>query len=274
MNPWIVSLTKRVLPQRLVYQIQQWRLKRHVSHFVPHTVRHQFGAHALWVRLTDSLAAGWYDRDCDEPLEIQFLKQGRLKPGALVFDLGAHQGVVAMLLALETLPGGRVVAVEGTRHNAEVAEQNLVLNKIANVVVLHAVVSDCDGQWVAFSNTLNGSIDASGSGESVVSVTVDSLAQTHGNPDVVFLDIEGFECQALAGARAVLESGADFFVEVHAGCGLEPHGSKEQLLDYFPSTSHDRFIAAGEGASFRPWSDAEPLPDSKFFLIAQSKRRL
>ncbi len=266
-NP-ITQAFKQLLPASWVHRIKQARLRRVISSFQARTVTHQYGGHTLSVRITDPIAAGWYDRDYADLPEVAFLKMSRLKPGAVVFDLGAHQGVVAMMLALAAAPGGKVVAVEGTQHNAEMARQNLALNHIENVRVIHAIVADASGRKVSFSSTLNGSVGAGG--EPVTSVCIDDLASEYGTPDLVFIDIEGFECQALQGAHTVLSQGADFCIEVHEGCGLELHGSKEMLASFFPPETHRCFVSYPEGASFKPWAQGEPLPNQRFFLIARS----
>jgi FkbM family methyltransferase len=266
------SIFKAILPSKLVHQIKQRRLKSAIAAFAPKTVKHQYGPHPLSVRITDPIAAAWYDQDWAELPEIAFLKNTRLKPGASIFDLGAHQGIVAMMLAREVAPGGKVVAVEGTLHNAEQARQNLALNSISNITLLHAIVGDVAGKEVVFSNTLNGAVSSNGVGETVKTVTIDSLAKEHGIPDIVFLDIEGFEGHALAGASHVLSSGADFCIEVHENCGLQDHGTKEQIMAFFPPETHQCFISFPESSPFRPWSAGPPLPNARFWLIAQSKR--
>jgi FkbM family methyltransferase len=263
------SFIKRHLPDKWVHHVKQTRLRQTINSFTPRTVSHRYGAHPLSVRITDPMAAAWYDGDWPELTEITFLKQHRLKPGATVFDLGAHQGIVAMMLALESGPGGKIVAVEGTQHNAEQARQNLALNSISNVTLLHAIVGDVAGKEVVFSNTLNGAVSANGVGETVKTVTIDSLAKEHGIPDIVFLDIEGFESHALAGASQVLSAGADFCIEVHENCGLQDHGTKEQIMAFFPPATHQCYVSFPEGETFSPWSHGTPLPTARFWLIAQ-----
>jgi FkbM family methyltransferase len=263
-------IAKAIFPGWLIHRIKQRRLRGLLANFQPQTVHHQYGPHPLFVRITDSLAAGWYDQDCVEPPEMAFLKHTRLKPGARVFDIGAHQGVVAMMLAREVMPGGRVIAVEGTRHNAELAKQNLTLNAIENVTVVHAIVGDVEGNDAIFSNTLNGSVSASRIGEVVKTVSIDSLAEQHGIPDIVFLDIEGFEAHALAGAARILVAGADFCIEVHEACGLQHHATKERVMSFFPPATHHCFISFPEGSPFHPWSPGTTLPTGRFWLIARS----
>ena len=76
---------------------------------------HNYGAGTLKVLLVDPLSEGWYDVDWAELPEIAALRNSLLRPGARVFDLGAHQGVVAMMLAREVGERGLIVAVEATR---------------------------------------------------------------------------------------------------------------------------------------------------------------
>ena len=90
--------------------------------FKPTIVQHEYGGIGLRVRIADKISARWYDRDFDELPEITFLKQKRLKQGALVFDLGAHHGVIAMLLARIVGDTGRVIAIEAGEHNFNVAK--------------------------------------------------------------------------------------------------------------------------------------------------------
>jgi FkbM family methyltransferase len=245
-----------------------------VSTFPARVVEHTYGGGKLRVYLADPLAQGWYDSDWPELPEVVALRRTRLRPGARVFDVGAHQGVVALMLAREVAPTGRVVAVEPNPHNAAVAVKNRELNGMSQVEVVEAAVSDRAGTTV-FNAGLNGQLD-DGRGTAgrltVEAVTIDGLADRFGVPDAVFLDVEGAECLALAGARRVLASGADFFVEVHVGCGLERlGGSVEQLRSYFPA---GRFTLLGRreaDSEFRPLAEDETLTRDRFFLLALGK---
>lgn len=253
----------------MVHSIQQWLLSRSVAEFRSHIVQHRYGIHKLSVCIGDNLAQGWYDHDWEQLEEITLLKQWSLKPGALVFDLGAHQGVVAILLAVECNPGGRVVAVEGSPHNVLMARKNADLNHVESIQILHAVVGEEHGGEKCFSSTLNGHVRNDGVGERVPQVSIDGLAAQYGKPDVVFIDVEGYECQALAGARTVLKQGADFFVEVHVGAGLEENGSLEKLLGFFPKREYELYIAEEEKHPFLRWNQDAVLPDKRFFLVAR-----
>lgn len=266
------ALARRILPAALVRRIRAWRLRRLIGRHKPKTVDHCYGGHELRIRLADPLATGWYDHDWPVLAEVRFLRGSRLRPGARVFDLGAHQGVVALMLAREVTPGGLVVAVEASPHNAAAARENARLNAADNLIVRCAAVSDRAGM-LRFNEGLNGQVDdgTGGWGGVVVpAVTIDQLSAEYGPPAILFIDVEGFECHALRGAAETLaRHRPDCFVEVHVGVGLEKFGSVSELLGYFPSDSYSLFRLDIDGDLPSPTTPEElraiPRP---FYLLA------
>jgi FkbM family methyltransferase len=268
------NVARQILPSKVWTFLRTLRLRLHVERFRRRVVEHDYGGHRLSVLVADGLAQAWYDRDWKELPEVALLRTSRLKPGALVFDLGAHQGVVALILSREVAPNGKVVAVEANPHNREVAEQNRALNGAENLTTVHAAVSDKAG-FLDFNLGLNGQVDE-GDGEwgvqRVSAVTVDSLAKEHGRPDVLFIDVEGFECRVLEGASDALAGRPDCFIEVHSGHGLERFGgSVAALLGRFREAGYELF-AHTEG--MREPGRLGPLdapPEGRFFLTALAR---
>lgn len=262
------------LPRPAAGKLRGWWVRRLVARFPPRVVEHTFGVAPLKVHLTDPLAESWYDHDWAELPEIAALRGKRLRPGARVFDLGAHQGVVAMMLGREVGSTGHVLAVEANAHNAAVAVRNCELNNMAQVEVLACAVSNRSGRAI-FNEGLDGQLDdGSGSGGrvSVDASTLDDLAGRFGLPGFVMIDVEGAECMVLEGGSRVLASGADFAVEVHVGCGLERlGGSVERLFSYFP-VSRFALLGRSEGDDhFAPVTKDDPIARSRFFVLALSK---
>ena len=78
--------------------------------------------------------------------------------------------------------------------------RNIELNQLTNIISLQAAIGNKVGT-LEFSSGLNGSaavVSKYGMTQVVPMMTVDSLVEKFGKPDVVFLDIEGFEGLALA----------------------------------------------------------------------------
>jgi FkbM family methyltransferase len=218
------------------------------------------------VRIADKISARWYDRDFEELPEITFLKQKKLKRGALVFDLGAHHGVIALLLARIVGDTGRVIAIEAGQRNFDVANENKNLNAAQNLSIIHAAVAEKHEVMMSFAGGLNGSISAFG--ESVRSKSIDGLASEYGKPDVIMLDIEGYESRALDGAKETLNSDSDWYVEVHSGCGLESFGgSSADIVQVFRDHGYKLYCQTDEAYrdQFCPMTT---LPKGRFFMVA------
>ena len=229
-------------------------------------------------------AKTWYGHDTSGqphpyPPEIELLQtKGSLRSGSRVFDLGAHQSVIALFLAQIAGPSGHVVAVEASPHNVQAGEKNRDLNGMHNLEILNAAVTDRSGE-VSFVALDNGHIAAPGESSGPVirvrSTTIDDLAHQWGSPDVLFLDIEGFELHALRGARAVLATRPDIFIEVHTGCGLEAAGgSPSRLLKHLPEHRFDLYFnvpGKPDEEAFRPLRRGR-LPEERFYLVAIGKR--
>jgi FkbM family methyltransferase len=170
---------------------------------------------------------------------------------------------------------GQVVALEANPHNAEIGERNRALNDIAQLKVLHGAAAKDPGT-IDFGKGLNGAV-AGGERDwglqRVRAYSVDELAREFGRPDVLFIDVEGFECEVLKGARETLRERPDVFIEVHSGCGLERFGgSREEILNTFPADHYMLFYADAGSAGFIPVKDANTLPEKRFFLVALKRK--
>jgi FkbM family methyltransferase len=271
----VKDLVRPFVPRFIWERLRQARIRRHVRLFEPFVVEHKYGDVRLKVRIADGLSNGWYNHDWERLPEIDLLSRGKLKPGARVFDCGAHQAVVALMIRQKILPGGAIVAIEGMAHNCLAAQENIRLNNAeTEVSVLHAVVSDAPGR-MRFVDGLNGQVAHDGIGVWVDAMTIDQLSDQFGAPDVLFIDIEGYEWQALSGARRTLQSNPDCYVEVHVGCGFEQAGkSVTHVLQFFPPDRYHRWVWAADGgrpALFDPESD---ILKSRFCLVAISRQGL
>lgn len=270
---WLRRAASALLPGAVAEPLRRLLRRLAVARFRAYDARHVYGGQAFVVHIADPLARGWYDHDWDLGGEIALLqRRGRLRPGARVFDVGAHQGVVALMLAGIVGPAGQVVAVEAVAHNARIATRNAAANGFAQLTVAHAAIGDADGSlW--FEDRWNGSVSRqAGIGVRVEAVTIDTLTARHGAPDVLFIDVEGFELHALRGAAQTLTAHQpDLFVEAHVGAGLERFGSVADLMALIPS-GYERFVAPGEAGDFVALESGRALMADRFRLVAFAPR--
>jgi FkbM family methyltransferase len=267
------GVVRSMLPELVYRPIRSRRVARIVETYETKVVRHRYGRRQYSIVLADPLAEGWYDHDWDELVELALLARHRLRTGATVFDLGAHQAVVALMIADYVGSSGRVVAVEAEPHNVKIGQRNIELNCASNVELVHAAAARAPGR-VSFSPGLNGRVGSKQRSGTVRvrAVSVDELSAEVGVPDVLFVDVEGHELEVLRGASESLREKPDLFIEVHQGVGLEDAGgTAEEVIQVVREAGYeDLLVSAAEGEPFLPWGRGSPIPPGRFFLMAQA----
>jgi FkbM family methyltransferase len=266
----IQTYAKRYLPQPVVDILRVMKYRLDIATFPRHVVSHRYGRYRLDMNIHDRVADEWYDKDWDLPPEIEFLAQVPIPRHGRVFDLGAHQCLIAMLLGREIVPEGSVVAVEASRHNAEIARSNLELNGVDNIDVVHGLVASKVGKARAdttFNSRARGAHDAIAS-DIVDALSIDDLSLLKGWPDLVYMDIEGFEIEALKGASRTLARWCHWFIELHGDETLARYGARNaDIFNFFNFQDFARYLCLPSEKKFRPVTERESLPGERCFLI-------
>ncbi|MFZ4715113.1 MAG: FkbM family methyltransferase [Bacteriovoracaceae bacterium] len=270
------EIVKKVIPSpvwnycRLIYH------RRERQNFKPYTIKKNYCGFQLLTHISDGLAQGWYGADWKPLPELEFLKNYTLKQNAVVFDIGAHQGIVAQVMGKMVGSEGKIIAVEANKHNVQAFQKNINLNSLEHVKIVHAAIAAQNG-FIEFSEALNGKVD-DGSGEwgqvKTKATTIDTLIKDYALPDLIFIDVEGFEGEALIGAQENFSKIKSWFIEVHADYQLQSFGgSVEKILNYFPTEKYDLFVANDNHRDFIPFNHSltEEIIKKRFFLIALRK---
>jgi FkbM family methyltransferase len=135
-----------------------------------------------------------------------------VKPGTVVYDLGANYGMHTLLLGKLVGPAGRVYAFEPNPKIRAALEEHISLNHLAGVeAVPHAVcdrvgTADFDDAGSATGHLVSGTNRASATTYQVTTTTLDQfvLKDNHAPPDFIKIDIEGAESAALRGGRETI----------------------------------------------------------------------
>ncbi|WP_328702987.1 FkbM family methyltransferase [Arenibaculum pallidiluteum] len=199
-------------------------------------------------------------RDWSEP-ELRELHRF-VRPGDVFVDVGANIGLYSLKAARLAGPTGRVVAVEPGRTAADLLEENLALNRHANVAAHVAVVrkalSDRSGEATlhhiaagndpqAFSLLTDGSAPGA---ERVETTTLDALAAQLGLPrvDCVKIDVEGAEPLVIDGGREVLTRWRPTIIfEVNSAIALRQAGTADGAWTRLAALGY-RFSRLTDGA--------------------------
>ncbi len=253
---------------------RRWRTARNKSRqarFAKRQTTVRYGEYELRLELVDEKGARWYGFDRDVDPEIALLRERRLGPGARVFDLGAHQGVVALVLAKIVGQTGQVVAVEANRFDYEASTSNRALNNCPQLVLRHAAIADAAGTLeFSVSGRVSSSQDVLASVR-VEAITIDQLAAEHGLPDVLFIDVDGSEGAALRGAREVLRHRPDCYLEIHPPYLKELGEDAQSVLTVLRENGYRLLASQVMKTSqrvFVPWEEATIDMADFFHVVA------
>jgi FkbM family methyltransferase len=172
-----------------------------------------------------------------------------VSPSSLVLDIGANIGAHTLYLAQIVGPGGRVIAFEPTDFAYRKLCRNLELNSAlaSRVTACHCFLTRNDASQVPsaiysswplahgtdlhakhLGREMKTELAQARSLDSILSELADRKVQ------LVKLDVDGFECDVLAGATALLRDVRPIFVMELAPYVLEERGTSiEELLAYF-----------------------------------------
>jgi FkbM family methyltransferase len=243
--------------------------------FRKRTAVHAYGGKLLKVYLSDEASVAWYDHDYPPLPELEFLRRDGFPWGTRIFDIGAHQCVIAMMLAEAVGPSGSVIALEALPHHAKVGLRNVRANGYHNIEVVHGAGAETSGK-IAFTfgdHIHRGERDSDGK-IWVESYSIDDLTEHFGAPGIVYIDVEGYECRVLKGAAKTLATNPDCFVEVHVGCGLEAFGDGVvSVLNFFRAERYQLLARSLTEERFSPLKFAhgalaDTRTNSRFFLLA------
>jgi FkbM family methyltransferase len=144
----------------------------------------------------------------------------RLKNGDVFYDLGANAGFYAVIAAREVGSQGHVYAFEPTPELADRIRYNARINEFENLTVVEAAVCNHNGS-IEFGSEgfdVQNSIKKADSENSIEvrTVTLDEWAKDKRPPNVIMMDIEGAELDALRGAKYLIrEHRPTMLIEVH-----------------------------------------------------------
>ena len=179
----IVRLPSRLLPRSAVMSIRRGAAR---------DMKWIAGAaiHGCWL--------GTYE------LDKQRLVQRLVRPGMTVYDIGAQAGFYTLIFSRLVGPRGRVIAFEPSLREAHYLVEHVRLNRLDNVRIVQAAVGAAPGLcgFTTDRPVTQNQLTTSDETLMVPIVALDSLGLPE--PDLIKMDIEGGESDALRGAVQTL----------------------------------------------------------------------
>jgi FkbM family methyltransferase len=182
-----------------------------------------------------------------EPPVAAFLSR-LIRPGFICFDVGANVGAYVLQLCHWTGPSGRVVAFEPNPNARAALERHVTMNGFTQrVQIVAAAVGAAISEGIFHAAGVDGmsrldkpnsTLEKGSQAIKVPIITLDNFVRAGGAvPDLILIDVEGFEAGVLEGAREVINSrrgAVHIVVEMHPSEWRAPNRSRremEQLLN-------------------------------------------
>jgi FkbM family methyltransferase len=165
---------------------------------------------------------------CHEPLFTKVV-MAELKPGMTIIDIGANIGYYTLLEAKMVGNSGKVYAIEPEPANFERLKNNIALNKYTNIQSYNMAAGDTNGTKTLYQSespnlhNLLGENGTNGPNKSYIgtldvqAVNLDTFLKDKQPPDLVRMDVEGYEYYVIEGMKKTLNSNHNLmiFMELH-----------------------------------------------------------
>lgn len=213
---------------------------------------------------------------------IQDLVKALLRPGDVLYDIGANAGVVSIDAAAHMKGACRVVAFEPIPSLARAVALSAALSELKDsFAVYEAMVGDTDGEATLYipAHAIHASAISREKGAVALprplrrlDTLVQSDPQRFPPPTIIKIDVEGAELSAFTGAMDTIR-GAQPIILFEADVNLERFNcTRKQLFDVLASCCPYRFYFVTDG-SFVPADPDAPFDWAHTDVIALPPNR-
>ena len=167
-----------------------------------------------------------------------------VKPGDLCLDIGANVGAITLVMAFATGGDGRVIAIEPQPSIVDRLKANIELNRLDNVSIIAAALSDTAGKAVLYAaeehhsnqglSSLKPSLDVTRE-ILIEKITGKMLQQQIGDQLCSFIkiDVEGHDFIVLSGLAGIIAKHRPHVIfEYHRNRWLDHHCKIEQAIEF------------------------------------------
>lgn len=161
-----------------------------------------------------------------EPVSTKTL-HSEVKEGDVIVDIGANIGFYALMEAKLVGPKGKVYAIEPVPHIMEILKYNIELNEYSNIETFPFAIGEENhrASMYTYKDWNHSSLISPDSTRGLAMadkidvdvVTLDEFLKDKRFPNLIRMDVEGFEYYIIRGMKNILESGSPLklFIELH-----------------------------------------------------------
>lgn len=205
----------------------------------------------FWVDMASNFGFRVTSDEGYEP-ETKALLSSFLRPGMVFVDLGANEGFFSVVASRLVGTTGKVLAIEPQTRLGPVIRRNLELNNATNVTLAQVAVSAEAGvaEFNLAPDTNSGSSGLTRATryanptQAVRTLTLDACLQEHNlsKVDVMKIDIEGYEYEAVLGAKELFRSQMvrRVLIEIHENLLSARGRSPQDITDFLLSCGYER----------------------------------
>ena len=219
-------------------------------------------------------AVGKHVRGDNYERDVTAVFRSRLRPGMSVVDIGANIGYFTMLAASLVGSEGRVLAVEPNPRNVRLLEASRRANHFNHVTVAQTAAGRETGLLTLNTSFSNGTTSAPPDElgqflitESVPCMRIDALLNAGDQVDLIKVDVEGAEFNALLGAEETIRRCRPLIISEFSPSmmlGIS-NISGEEYLRWLMALGYDLSVVEPDGS-------LTPTPsDDDVMLIYQSR---
>lgn len=212
------------------------------------------------------------------------LLKALVRPGDTVIDVGAHIGLLALPIARMVGPEGCLIALEPNKRSAECLRRTLLSNGTGNQSHVIEVAASDENALVDYyigPNSMLGSLIMDAEDQpsvKVKSARIDDIIPDDIRIDLVKIDVEGFEIQAIRGMESLIHENRDIFIIAEFGPShLKKYGTNSKdWFDVFFSYGLNCFLEIdGESGACSRSSieDLEKIYSANLLFYRHDNRR-
>lgn len=212
-----------------------------------------------------------------EPTQTELMRN-LIKSGMTIVDIGANLGYYTLMEASIVGETGKIYAIEPIRQNYEILKKNVRKNNYGDIVEIYqyAVSDNCGIGKIAVTKESNyctmflseGELSEVGKKQLEISmdeiidvetITLDEFLVNRRQPDLIRMDVEGYEGVIIKGMSSTLrnaKSGLWLFIEIHPCYFQDRYGMTAGIIqDLAKAGIHVRYIISSEESKFVNFSE-------------------